>query len=209
MEPRSTPSLSLSQRRASLIESNLVQGGEPATANMAPQNIRIPERKETLSQSHPRPLPTPQTKSATAIPHNLLPSAPASPPTPAPSPTPHQRIPSWKTAAEHEDRFLRDARFYFSDLNSEQRQRYLAEILNLCDSRQLSFVHSFVSPRLKKDPFSALPTELCLKVGSLVCLWFAFVLTIVFRSSHSLMTPKPFREPRRFPSDGMNCSTTT
>ena len=42
--------------------------------------------------------------------------------------------------------------------------RLLGELLNLCDSQELSFVAEFVSPRLKKDPFMVLPTELCLRV---------------------------------------------
>lgn len=47
------------------------------------------------------PIPIPANPSV--IPGNLLPSAPASPPTPAPSPTPGQRAPNWSTANEHED----------------------------------------------------------------------------------------------------------
>lgn len=42
--------------------------------------------------------------------------------------------------------------------------RLLGELLNLCDSHELSFVAEFVSPRLKKDPFMVLPTELCLRI---------------------------------------------
>ncbi|KZF21640.1 WD40 repeat-like protein [Xylona heveae TC161] len=113
---------------------------------------------------HARPLTTPGRAIPSAIPHNLLPSAPASPPTPAPSPTPHQRAPSWSNAGENEDAFLKDARAHFSGLGGPERQRFLAELLNLCNSQLLSFVHSFVSPRLKRDPFQALPTELCLRV---------------------------------------------
>lgn len=94
----------------------------------------------------------------------MLQSAPASPPTPAPSPTPHERAPIWNDAGEDEDAFLRDTRSHFSRLGRAERQRFLAEVLNLCDSQQLSFVLGFVSPRLKKDPFSCLPNELCLRV---------------------------------------------
>ncbi len=95
---------------------------------------------------------------------NLMPSAPASPPTPAPSPTPQGPAPMWNDAREDEDAFLRDTRSHFSRLGRAERQRFLAEVLNLCDSQQLSFVHGFVSPRLKRDPFSFLPNELCLRV---------------------------------------------
>lgn len=45
--------------------------------------------------------------------------------------------------------------------------RLLGELLNLCDSQELSFVAEFVSPRLKKDPFLVLPTELSLRVRTL------------------------------------------
>lgn len=43
----------------------------------------------------------------------------------------------------------------------------LAEILNLCTSRDLTFVHDFVCPRLKRDPFAELPDELSLRVWKL------------------------------------------
>ncbi|RMZ75616.1 hypothetical protein DV738_g5381, partial [Chaetothyriales sp. CBS 135597] len=117
---------------------------------------------------HPR-LKRPSASSKAGVsPISILPSAPASPPTPAPSPTPYQRGPSWNSAGENEDSFLRDARCHFKNLDGEERQRFLAELLNMCDSQLLSFVHSFVSPRLKKDPFAFLPDELCLRVLSYV-----------------------------------------
>ncbi len=67
------------------------------------------------------------------------------------------------------DTFLRETRARFSRLASSERQRFLAELLDLCDSQQLSFVRAFVSPRLKRDPFIYLPNELCLRV------WMPFV----------------------------------
>lgn len=133
----------------------------------APQPVPI----ETLRNARSRHgLPHTRTKrlsssSKNGIPLSILPSAPASPPTPAPSPTPFQRAPSWTSAGENEDSFLRDARGHFLNLNAAERQRYLAELLNMCDSNLLSFVHAFVSPRLKKDPFEHLPDELCLRVS--------------------------------------------
>ena len=126
---------------------------------------RVLPRKTSLSQSRSRPLPGPIRHAPPAIPHILLPSAPASPPTPAPSPTPHERAPIWNNAGEDEDAFLRDTRSRFIDLDGSERQRFLAEVLNLCNVQQLSFVKRFVSPRLKKDPFSFLPSELCLRVS--------------------------------------------
>lgn len=113
----------------------------------------------------PRPIITPTSPLTSTIPHNLLPSAPASPPTPAPSPTPTQRAPDWSTAAEHEDSQIKNTRVQFSEMNRAERLRLLGELLNLCDSHELSFVAEFVSPRLKKDPFMVLPTELCLRVS--------------------------------------------
>jgi F-box and WD-40 domain protein CDC4 len=63
---------------------------------------------------------------------------------------------------------MREARAHFAGLNIAERQRYLGELLHMCDSQTLSFVHNFVSPRLKKDPFEHLPTELALRVLSFV-----------------------------------------
>ncbi|ODM16157.1 hypothetical protein SI65_08591 [Aspergillus cristatus] len=108
-------------------------------------------------------------KTVTSIPPNLLPSAPASPPTPAPSPTPHQRPLNWQSSADDEDdAFLVNARMHFSSLPNAKKQKFLMGILGLCDSQQLSFVSSFVSPRLRKDPFMVFPNELCLRVLSFI-----------------------------------------
>lgn len=104
-------------------------------------------------------------KTIPSIPPNLLPSAPASPPTPAPSPTPHQRPLNWQSSADDEDdAFLVNARMHFSSLSNAKKQKFLMGILGLCDSQHLSFVSSFVSPRLRKDPFMVFPNELCLRV---------------------------------------------
>jgi F-box and WD-40 domain protein CDC4 len=54
----------------------------------------------------------------------------------------------------------------FADMNDAEKQRLLAELLNLCNSQQLAFVQEFVSPRLKKDPFTTCPDELCLRVSA-------------------------------------------
>ncbi|KAF2743033.1 WD40 repeat-like protein [Sporormia fimetaria CBS 119925] len=86
------------------------------------------------------------------------------PPTPAPSPTPHQRAPDWSTAAEHEDSQIKSTRLLFREMNRAERLRLLGELLNLCDNHELSFVAEIVSPRLKKDPFMVLPTEMCLRI---------------------------------------------
>jgi F-box and WD-40 domain protein CDC4 len=115
----------------------------------------------------PRPINTSTSPLNSMLPHNLLPSAPASPPTPAPSPTPTQRVPDWSTAAEYEDSHIKNMRARFSDMNRDERLRLLGELLNICGSQELSFVAEFVSPRLKKDPFIVLPTELSLRVSPL------------------------------------------
>lgn len=104
-------------------------------------------------------------KAVPSIPPNLLPSAPASPPTPAPSPTPHQRPLNWQSAADDgDDAFLLNALMHFNSLSNGKKQKFLMGILGLCDSQHLSFVSSFVSPRLRKDPFLVFPNELCLRV---------------------------------------------
>lgn len=124
--------------------------------DMASSSTGRPSRKSArLSRSRNLTL--------TSSPDSMNPSI--RPPTPAPSPTPTQRAPDWSTASEHEDSQIKNTRSMFRDMNREERMRLLGELLNLCDSHELSFVAEFVSPRLKKDPFMVLPTELCLRVG--------------------------------------------
>jgi F-box and WD-40 domain protein CDC4 len=55
-------------------------------------------------------------------------------------------------------------RAMFADMEGDERQRMLAELLNMCDGKLLAFVANFVGPRLKRDPFSVLPNELCLRI---------------------------------------------
>jgi len=127
-------------------------------------STRKPRRRSMLGRSKPRSIRTPSSSMAATIPHNSLPSAPASPPTPAPSPSPHQRLADWSAVDEVEELSHRDLRGRFKDASNAQKERMLAELLNMCDNRQLTFVHNFVCPRLKKDPFQTLPNELCLRV---------------------------------------------
>lgn len=137
----------------------------PPSSSIFPSPTARSKRKSGMSRpSAPRPIQMPGSPMASTIPHNLLPSAPASPPTPAPSPTPTQRAPDWSTAEEHEESSVKHVRALFADMSGAEKQRLLAELLNLCDSQQLGFVQDFVSPRLKKDPFRCLPDELCLRV---------------------------------------------
>lgn len=162
--PETTSSLVKSHLRASSIDRDAeYHNSHPISQSNNVNHSRSSRSISSISHHFPKPISIPNRSTAT-IPHNLLPSAPASPPTPAPSPTPYQSAPSWSSAGENEDSYIRDARSYFSVLNPAERQRYLTELLNMCDSHLLSFVHQFVSPRLKKDPFAHLPNELCLRV---------------------------------------------
>lgn len=148
-------------------------------------------------------------KTVTSIPPNLLPSAPASPPTPAPSPTPHQRPLNWQSSADDEDdAFLVNARMHFSSLPNAKKQKFLMGILGLCDSQQLSFVSSFVSPRLRKDPFMVFPNELCLRVRLLVRVGMftsADLALLVSRYSPLSTTLRPSQEHLKYRDTGGNC----
>lgn len=150
-----------------------------------PRPVNTPTSSMTSVPTMPIPIPS----NPNVIPGNTLPSAPASPPTPAPSPTPMGRAPDWSTAGPREDIGdlelddhnhapphisvaessgygfgYRHMRAMFADMDSNERQRMLAELLNMCDGKLLGFVANFVGPRLKRDPFSVLPTELCLRI---------------------------------------------
>ena len=135
---------------------------------------RLSRKKESMQYNHPKPPLTPDTTSTMpqAIPNPLLPSAPASPPTPAPSPTPHQTSPtSWQLALDDvEDPVLEEARNLFRGLDITAKENWLRLLVDECDNHTLSFLHQIVSPRLKKDPFKALPNELCFRVWqSMIC----------------------------------------
>ena len=53
----------------------------------------------------------------------------------------------------------------FAAMDTEERKRMLAELLNMCDGKLLGWVNGFVAPMLKRDPFGVLPNELCLRVN--------------------------------------------
>ena len=136
----------------------------------APQSLghhRLSRRKESMQHAHPKPPLTPNSSTIPqSMPNPLLPSAPTSPPTPAPSPTPHQRSPTtWLPCLdETEDSILEEARHIFGRLNAVAKESWLRSLVDMCDNHSLSFLHQIVSPRLKKDPFQALPPEICYKV---------------------------------------------
>ncbi|KAH0256265.1 WD40 repeat-like protein, partial [Aureobasidium melanogenum] len=149
-------------------------------------SISRPSARSISSSSTSVPIPIPSNPNV--IPGNLLPSAPASPPTPAPSPTPGRRLPSWASTTGpsldlHMDedgdlddvgsggRFgvdkglrFRHMKNMFSDMDNDERKRILTELLADCDGKLLSYVANFVAPRLKRDPFGVLPNELCLRI---------------------------------------------
>lgn len=170
------------------------------------------------SNHHPKPLPTPN-KSASPLPSNLLPSAPASPPTPAPSPTPHHSVSNWQSSLgggghevdeDEDDGLLLKAQIQFSSMGSAQKQKFLVDILNLCDNQQLSFISSFISPRLRKDPFLSFPNEICLRVST-GRQWTNILLHThvgLYRSSHLSTIPKLSHEHLKYRSGGMNSLTT-
>ena len=164
-------------------------GKDRASHPRRPQPITTPTSSMSSVPTMPIPIPIPSNPNV--IPGNTLPSAPASPPTPAPSPTPMQRAPDWSTADPSEDMGdieldesrgqasdhttmagsargfgfgYRHMRAMFADMDNDERQRMLAELLNMCDGKLLGFVAGFVGPRLKRDPFSVLPNELCLRI---------------------------------------------
>jgi F-box and WD-40 domain protein CDC4 len=149
-------------RRASFIE-RVDNGMTPRIVSEQLETAHSRSSAARNSASHSRSLSS--NKTVTPIPPSLLPSAPASPPTPAPSPTPHQRPPTWQSSDEEDDAFLLNARIHFTSLSSAKKQRFLEGVLGLCDSQLLSFVSSYVTPRLRKDPFQVFPTELCLRVS--------------------------------------------
>ncbi|KXT09606.1 hypothetical protein AC579_7654 [Pseudocercospora musae] len=173
-------------RMSSQSNNNRFYGSRNGKQAIRPRPLNSPTTSVDRVPTMPIPIPT----NPNVIPGNTLPSAPASPPTPAPSPTPMHRAPDWSTADPHEDigdidldepepnhtsahasassrsygfgyRHMRAA---FADMDNDERQRMLAELLNMCDGKLLGFVASFVGPRLKRDPFSVLPNELCLRV---------------------------------------------
>lgn len=136
----------------------------------APVSIghRSSRRKDSIHLSHPRPPLTPSTSTMPQPMANpLVPSAPASPPTPAPSPTPHQRSPtSWQFSNLDDavEPMLEDARGVFTRLSFTAKKAWLRSLVDDCDNQTLSFLHQIVSPMLKKDPFKALPNEICFRV---------------------------------------------
>ncbi|KAI0127313.1 WD40-repeat-containing domain protein [Xylariales sp. AK1849] len=151
--------LSFSERRGSVLSEELT-----LNTNNGPVNHRM----DKMVQSRPRGPPTPSMSTPAPDFDQQLTGSPPPPPTPAASPGPTHAQPDWSDAAEDEDFFLAHVRQHFQTCSGPQRNRLLADLLNMCTTQQLSFVHQFVSPLLKKDPFTSLPDELCLRILSFI-----------------------------------------
>ncbi|KAK9423884.1 putative WD40-repeat-containing domain protein [Seiridium unicorne] len=140
--------------------------GEDMTLNTS--NAPINHRMDKMAQPRPRGPPTPSMSTPAPDFDQQLTGSPPPPPTPAASPGPSHPQADWSEAAEDEDFFLAHVRQHFQTCSGPQRNRLLADLLNMCTTQQLSFVHQFVSPLLKKDPFTSLPDELCLRILSFI-----------------------------------------
>jgi F-box and WD-40 domain protein CDC4 len=157
--------MSFSERRGSALSDDMTL--HTTTNPMINHRLeKLPEQ-----QRHLRSPPTPSMSTPAADFDQQLTGSPPPPPTPAASPGPSHFQPDWSDAADDEDFFLAKVRQHFKNCSGPQRTRVLADLLNLCTSQQLSFVHQFVSPLLKKDPFTSLPDELCLRVRDCSNLW--------------------------------------
>lgn len=160
--------LSLTDRRAST--ANLFPEAGPSsprnTLTLDTSTAKPLTRMERIVQARPKGPPTPNMMTPTPDLESPTNHDPPPPPTPAASPGPGDMRPDWSDAADNEDIFLAQIRQYFKNRSGPERTRILGDLLNLCTSQQLSFVSQYVNPLLKKDPFTSLPNELCLRVCS-------------------------------------------
>ncbi|CAG8973018.1 hypothetical protein HYALB_00007867 [Hymenoscyphus albidus] len=169
--------LSLTERRASMVYNNSMEDSDLSptsratlTLNTNTNSARLSSRVEKIVQSRPRGPPTPNMTTPSADPDSPAHSShdPPPPPTPAASPGPDRPQPDWSGAGDQEDLFLSKVRQYFKNRSPPEQTRFLADLLNLCTSQQLSFVRQYVDPLLKKDPFTSLPNEICLRILSCI-----------------------------------------
>lgn len=147
MPPYNRP-LSFSERRGAVFNEEL---------SLNTHNAKLSQ------QQRPRGPPTPS-MSTPAADFEQVTGSPPPPPTPAASPGPSHSRPNWSNAGEDEAAYLVGLQKYFGHCNNSQRTYLLTKLLDMCTSGQLSYVHQHVSPLLKKDPFTTLPDELCLRV---------------------------------------------
>jgi F-box and WD-40 domain protein CDC4 len=163
--------LSFTERRASMVlnseDGELSPTRATLTLNTNTSHVKLQQPFERIGQSsRPRGPPTPNMTTPSADPDSPTHSChdPPPPPTPAASPGPDHEQPDWSAAGDQEDVFLKQIRSYFINRSHAERTRILGDLLNLCTSQQLSFVRQYVDPLLKKDPFTSLPNEICLRV---------------------------------------------
>ncbi|KAI1826202.1 WD40-repeat-containing domain protein [Xylaria intraflava] len=155
-----------SERRGSPMSCN-----EELTLNMPGAGpMIVNQRMDKMAQSRPRGPPTPSMSTpAPEFDQQQPTGSPPPPPTPAASPRPTIAEPEWSDPIDDDqDLFLAHILHNFKAAGGQRRNRILADLLKLCTTQQLSFVHQFVSPLLKKDPFTSLPNELCLRVLSFI-----------------------------------------
>lgn len=132
------------------------------------EELSLNTHSAKLAQQHrPQPPLTPLGMNPSAdFNQQLSAGSPPPPPTPAASPGPSQTQPDWSNAEEDESIVLSIMRENFLKATTPEKKRILEDIVNMCNSQQLSFILQLVSPRLKKDPMMSLPDELCLRVSA-------------------------------------------
>ena len=76
-------------------------------------------------------------------------------------------MPEWREVSDDDDEHHVSSKIRrrFKSCSGSLRIRILTDLIHMCTSQQLSFIHQLVSPMLKMDPFTMLPDELCLRVG--------------------------------------------
>ncbi|KAI0181081.1 WD domain-containing protein [Hypoxylon sp. FL1284] len=160
--------LSLSGHRANVLDCDDYSEDLGIDATASGPIIINQRMDKMIQQPRPRGPPTPSMSTPAAEFEQQVTGSPPPPPTPAASPGPTDAQPDWSDAADDEDFFLAHVRQHFKNCSGPHRNRILADLLNMCTTQQLSFVHQFVSPLLKKDPFTTLPDELCLRILSFI-----------------------------------------
>ena len=65
---------------------------------------------------------------------------------------------------DYNEPMLREFCALFGSLSVHAKEQWILGIVNMLDNHMLAHVKHLVSPRLKKDPFTVLPNELCFKV---------------------------------------------
>ena len=135
------------------------------------EELSLNTHSAKLAQQHrPQPPLTPLGMNPSAdFNQQLSAGSPPPPPTPAASPGPSQTRPDWGNAEEDVIPTSSILQEIFVKASSQDQRRLIEDLINLCTSQQLSFILQLVSPRLKKDPMTSLPDELCLRVRSAPC----------------------------------------